>query len=292
MLCPVLVKEREAQLQANGLTPGALRNLRLVHHVGNCASQRGLELVPLESITSAVVLSDQTAGAEVVYSDSHVLSSLLLMRGLQAGIVADAGGGGTGAPSAAPSARIAAPPRPGVTTKHIGTWDVPGAGGIDLGVKVPMVAEILDPRTQRTVNESYKVHSVSEFIQSNELISKMLAMIAEEPAVKDILDALLGGGGGTLLALAPAEEVVGADQEASFFEVSRECTLAYSATLCGYVEAPPLAARGHRAQPRVLLNPPDKAARRSWLGNKLVMIRTDPRLLSSSSAVEVPDLAW
>jgi hypothetical protein len=286
VLNPLRVAERETQMAANGLYPASLRNLRIVHHVGNCASQRGLELVPLEKITSVVVLSDHAAGADVVYSDSHVLASLLLIRGLQAGGLS-AKNGAAGAAAAA-----AAAPKPALarsaSSKVMGSWDDSGASGVDLGASVPMVVEILDPRTQRTVNESYKVWSVSEFIQSNELISKMLAMIGEEPAVKQIIDALLGGGGGTLLALCPAEQLVNADQAASFWELSRECTAQHGATLCGYVETPPPAVAGRRAVPRVVINPPDKAQRRSWYGNQLVMIRTDARLRADAGALAAP----
>jgi hypothetical protein len=116
----------------------------------------------------------------------------------------------------------------------------------------------------------------------------MLAMIGEEPAVKQIIDALLGGGGGTLLALCPAEQLVNADQAASFWELSRECTAQHGATLCGYVETPPPAVAGRRAVPRVVINPPDKAQRRSWYGNQLVMIRTDARLRADAGALAAP----
>jgi hypothetical protein len=294
ILCPLAVAEREKQFAANGMLPGALAHLRLIHHIGNCASQRGLELVPLASITSIVVLSEHSADADVVYSDSHVLASLFLIRGLQAGGLnthVDARGGGVAsAPSPGGGGGAS---RPGAAPSRMGTWDGPASSaGVDLGAAVPMVVEILDPRTQRTVNESYKVWSVSEFIQSSELISKMLAMIAEEPAVKVIIDALLGGAAaGTLLALVPAGQLVGADQVASFWEVSRECTAALGATLCGWLEAPPPTVAGQRAAPVVVINPPDKALRRSWYSNQLVMVRTDARL-KGASAVAAPSLGF
>jgi hypothetical protein len=121
----------------------------------------------------------------------------------------------------------------------------------------------------------------------------MLAMIAEEPAVKVIIDALLGGAAaGTLLALVPAEQLVGADQAASFWELARECSAAHRATLCGWLEAPPPTVAGQRAVPRVVINPPDKATRRSWYGNQLVMIKTDARLKGASAAIAAPSLGF
>ena len=62
----------------------------------------------------------------------------------------------------------------------------------------------------------------------------MLAMISEEPSVKVILDNLLGGTG-TQLAVAPAEDYIAPDQDASFFELARECCLMRHEVLCGYV---------------------------------------------------------
>lgn len=41
---------------------------------------------------------------------------------------------------------------------------------------IPVDAQVLDPRTQRTVRESDKISSVSDFMQSNEMISQYIAM--------------------------------------------------------------------------------------------------------------------
>jgi hypothetical protein len=78
----------------------------------------------------------------------------------------------------------------------------------------------------------------------------MLAMISEEASVKRILDNLMGGTG-TQLAVAPAEEYIAPDQDASFLELSRECTLTRHQVLCGYVlPAARACARGCRMPPR------------------------------------------
>ena len=246
ILCPLKVSERRKEFAANGLDEATgLRNLRVVHHLGNSALKRHVIKLPLARISSVVVLSDDAVKGEIVYSDSRALATLLLVGGLKASV------------SATP-------------------------GGVQLGDSSTMVVEILDPRTQRTVNEANDVFSASDFIQSNEIISKIMAMISEEQAVKKILDQLMGATG-THLTLIPASELLGANQEASFWELSRECVLAHHCTLCGYVEPGAPALNGTAAAASsCVINPPEKDLRRSWYGVQLVLIRT------SSMAVSAP----
>jgi hypothetical protein len=238
------VAARNAQIAENGLDTSTLTNLRVTHHVGNTAVKRHMDALPLERLTSAIVLSDQGEESDMINSDSHCLATLLLIRGLQAARKSQnvsMHGGNKALPRSASSS--------GIDMWHEGQATA---------TNVPIVVEILDPRTQRTVNESYKVYSVADFIQSNELISKarcararcfrsraltastsaqMLAMISEEPSVKTILDNLLGGTG-TQLAVAPAEDYIAPDQDASFLELSRECTITRHQVLCGYIFPP------------------------------------------------------
>ena len=268
MLCTLSVAERCTQIAENGMNTDALHNLRIIHHVGNTAVKRHMDMLPLERLTSAIVLSDHGEETDMINSDSHCLATLLLIRGLQAGRNARVRDAATGGPPG------------GAPSKGSGT-------GIDMwseaespATSVPIVVEILDPRTQRTVNESYKVWSVADFIQSNELISKMLAMISEEPSVKSILDNLLGGTG-TQLAVAPAEEYISPEQDASFFELARECMLTRHQVLCGYVLPPQ---PGERALPECVINPADKLARHRWRRYTLIVITTDDQLAATAPA--------
>ena len=158
MLCTLTVAARNAQIAENGLDTSTLTNLRVMHHVGNTAVKRHMDALPLERLTSAIVLSDQGEESDMINSDSHCLATLLLIRGLQAARKSQnvsVHGGNKALPRSASSA--------GIDMWHEGQATA---------TNVPIVVEILDPRTQRTVNESYKVYSVADFIQSNELISK------------------------------------------------------------------------------------------------------------------------
>jgi hypothetical protein len=255
ILSPLRVTERRRQFAINGFDDARdLVNARVVHHIGNSALKRHLSKLPLPAITSVMVLSDDTVSEkDVVYSDSHALATLMLIRSLPFGVAA------TSVVGRAQSFRGAP------------------AGGRQLQV----VVEILDPRTQKTVSEAVDIWSASDFIQSNELISKMLAMISEEGAVKDILDELLGKKSHKV-GLIPSADLVGAHQEASFWELSRECCLNHGATLVGYIEPPPppplggkgsAAAGGEVAPPSCVVNPADKGERRSWFEVQLVVIQ-------------------
>ena len=98
----------------------------------------------------------------MINSDSHCLATLLLIRGLQAARKSQNASMHGGAITRSASAS-------GIDMWHEGQ---------STATNVPIVVEILDPRTQRTVNESYKVYSVADFIQSNELISKARCVCA------------------------------------------------------------------------------------------------------------------
>jgi hypothetical protein len=150
---------------------------------------------------------------------------------------------------------------------------------------LPIVCEILDPRTQRTVTESTPMGLVSEFMQSNDLVSKILAMVAEDPLCKTVLDQLLGGTG-TQFAVVAAEEYVSPRAEVSFAELAAHCSAVRRCVLCGFIE--PHAAKRSAAKvlPACVLNPARKNARRAWGGYSLVVIATDLRLVASSGATQ------
>merc|ERR1719203_1394490 len=61
--------------------------------------------------------------------------------------------------------------------------------------KCPTICEILDPHTQKTITGNQQLSLASDFCQTNKLIAQVLAMVAEEPAVKLLFDELLGSKG-------------------------------------------------------------------------------------------------
>jgi hypothetical protein len=295
ILCPL-----DADVRAEELSQlPALRNTRLFHHVGSTCAKRDLVALPLARFTGALVLSQEGEGVQACHSDSHGLASLTLLRRLRAVATDEAvrqgawqqHGQGLDVPPPPPPAPLTPQQRRGARgappTPHAPPPPPPLA----------TVVELLDPRTQRTVDASPHVWSVADFTLSNELTSKMLAMISEDLSVKSIVEALTGGAD-THLSLMRASACAPAHGgAASFWELARECVLTHGATLIGYVEedaprtqlpgapwvdpgAPPAVdgAKDTRALPRCVINPPDKLLRRRWGETQLVIIKSDKRL--------------
>jgi hypothetical protein len=262
IVCDLTLQQREEELEADGL--GVLSNVTLVHHVGSTTSRRTLQALPLSYATSALILSAYDERIVAAHSDSHALATLTLLRRMHAETQALQRGSRT-------------PP------KHL-----------------PICVQILDPRTQRTVDTSAYVWRSADFVLSNELTSKMLAMISEDLSVKHILEALVGEADTYLSLMHPSEclpararhGAVGGGPgggAASFWELSRECTLEHGATLIGYM--PDDDTRDpHAPPPACIINPEAKAEQRTWGGVRLVVIKRDPRLQPLPERANSPGL--
>merc|ERR1719409_573329 len=70
-----------------------------------------------------------------------------------------------------------------------------GAKTSPLSEICPIISEILDPSTQKTIVDSKHLSLASDFCHSNKLVAQVMTMIAEERAVKDLLNELLEPGG-------------------------------------------------------------------------------------------------
>jgi hypothetical protein len=83
MMSQVPLSDRDFLLKEQGLDISQLRNLRLVHHCGNSAVRKKLETLPIETFSSAMILADESRENDMLHSDSHALSTLLLLRDIQ-----------------------------------------------------------------------------------------------------------------------------------------------------------------------------------------------------------------
>jgi len=83
ILSDIKENERMALLQQGGLTH-SLKNLKLQHHYGNQVVRKCLESLPVEEFDSVLILADQSSDYDATYSDSRALSTLLLIRDIQA----------------------------------------------------------------------------------------------------------------------------------------------------------------------------------------------------------------
>ena len=171
----------------------SLRNISLIHHVGNTAMRRHLEYVGIEKFTSCIVFADEEEEGDIMQSDSKCLATLLLIRDIQnkhkklreQGFMAKS------------------------TVKRA------AIGGKREGDAIPIVTEILDPRTQQTIKENPEMRAVSDFLQSNDMVSKILAMVCEDRSVKTILDQMLAPRGAAVACI-PATRYVAEHEAVSY----------------------------------------------------------------------------
>jgi hypothetical protein len=168
IMAQVPLSERNDRLLAEGLDPRTLQNAILLHHDGNSSSRKHLGSLPIETVTSVMILADEAHENDILHSDSNSLATLLLFRDL-------------------------------FNVQH-------DALQVNSSVRlekkqVPMICEILDPRTQKTIMSNALVQRASDFLQTNQLVSQILAMISENRSVKNILGELLGSKGADLGAL-------------------------------------------------------------------------------------------
>lgn len=228
MICEEPPHLRTKLLKESGLNIDQLQNLNLIHHFGNTAIRRHVDTLPLQSFTSMMILADQSRETDIMHSDSHSLASLLLIRDLQA--------------KASPSSKPA----------------------VDWTKECTCISEILDPRTQRTISTSSIILRLSEFIQSNELISCILAMISESRDVRVILDELLGPNG-SYFEVETSVRYCSPTEQVSFWQLAKRA-MQLGEILCGYQ------VRGDISE--TVLNPTGKAEQRKWYNVDMIVLRS------------------
>lgn len=226
----VPIHERNQRLLEEGLDVNSLKNLKIIHDAGNTSVRRKLEAIPIETYTSVMIFADQLFEADTMHADSHSLATLLLIRDIQ---------------------RIRFQRLKSVRSTS-STRDSPGSN--DECRECPIICEILDPRTQKTIAGNKYVSLSSDFCQSNRLVAQIVAMISEERSVKSLLDELLGVSGCNL-AVFPASRYCKVGEFCSFFTVSARART-FGEIVIGYQLA--------RSIEKTILNPPMKDQEMQW----------------------------
>eukprot|EP00644_Phytophthora_capsici_P010731 jgi/Phyca11/5991/fgenesh1_pm.PHYCAscaffold_9_\ len=241
IICEEPIHLRSKLLLEGGLTVENLKNIKLVHYVGNTAIRRQLEKLPWHSFTSIMILSDQSREMDIMHSDSHSLASLLLIRDLQAR-------------STSRNSVIKGTPE-----------------------YCKCISEILDPRTQRTISTSVTILTLSEFIQSNELVSCILAMISESRDVRVILDELLGPQG-AFFEVEPSSRYCEVTEKVSFWQLAKRA-MVQGDILCGYQV---------RGLEETVLNPGDKNRPQYWENIDMIVLRNEDDSFAAHESSFVP----
>ena len=252
VLAPVAVDERQALLEAGKAGPLTLRNISL-HHV--CASptiRRDIEAVMRAcAFSSVLVLAAEGGGDQGGSSeDSRALTTLLLVRDIRHTLLtqpkgASAKGGFTATLSAPAAASVAA-------------FATPSADGhVVQSADFTLLGEILDVETKDLVAAA----GVSDYIMSNRLMSKVMAMVAEEPSIGPLFEQLFAEEGDEIYVrdvrcyCAPQEEL-------SFWQIGARARTRGDVAI-GYKR------RGCELE----LNPPNKTMPIRWeVGDYIVVI--------------------
>ncbi|KAK7248510.1 monovalent cation:H+ antiporter [Aureococcus anophagefferens] len=235
------INERNAFLRAAGLdVRRELTNLRIVHFDGNTAMRRSLEALPIAEYDSCMIFADQAMETEMMHSDSHVIATLLQLREVQRELMQRA---------------------QGLDPEETRSSNIKKMAVIrqKLQETSPIICEVLDPRTQNTIEKNAAVAATSDFCQSNKLIAQILAMCEEDRSIEAILSQLLGPGGASF-SVQSALRYCAKGESLTFFELQRRAQV-YEETLCGYQDAT-----------ETVINPRDKNAKQTWHGRDLVVL--------------------
>jgi hypothetical protein len=168
------VEDRDKCLIEAGRNPAQFQNIHLVHVRANMVIRRHVDALPIEKYDCLLVFSDSDED-NILASDSTVLASVLMLRGVELSR------------------------RSHVSLKDLSKTRRGAIKGQNTLLKyddrVHCIAEILDARTQKTIAINRAIALSSDYIFSNQLVSRMMAMVSENRHVNAILNDLLGDSG-------------------------------------------------------------------------------------------------
>lgn len=187
LFCDVPLQERLDNLKDGGLKVEDLKNLTLEHAFGSPLSRKHLERLKLEDFGATLIWADGNLDGDTSKMDAQSLTSLLLIRDIQTKrfvnmikaqkndpkIKSYVDGAHTFSATADPAAIARAK---GVAFKNI--------------PQPIIISEILDSHTKALICKD-----ASDYVASNELVSKAIAMVAEDQDVSSILAELLSSDG-------------------------------------------------------------------------------------------------
>lgn len=248
--------EREERLLDGGNKAELqLKNLKLKNAVGNSIVRRDLQLlqgvnnsgsltgdeITLIDFDSMLILSDDSAGS--MSSDSRGLAAVLIIQDMMDKMYADK--------------------KAKMTSMHAGQ---PHLDSLDpKSLKEPCIpmSEILDTRTKSLLS----VANCRGYVLSNQIISSVIAQVAEEKDINVVLSELFSASGSETY-IRPVEKFMNLDdgRDWSFWDVAlmarrdREVAVGYKPVEMDYIEAEEL-----------IVNPPDKDKKRKWKkGDKII----------------------
>lgn len=245
---------RDTRLMEDGLDLDTLENLVLVHHHGNTSVRRKLELLPIETYSSCMIFADEAYEQDTLRADSHSLATLLLIRDIQT-----ARGTQSTVKTTTNMPATVSSTEKRVTQLHRTITDL-SAGQKS---RCPIICEVLDPHTQKTISNNRHLSLTSDFCQTNKLIAQVLAMVAEDRTVSLLFDELLGHAG-CAMAVVPSSRYTYEGEALSFWTLSKRAAQ-MGECLVGY--------QMRNSIDKTVLNPPNKNEAYTWDRYDLAVLR-------------------
>ena len=186
IFCSMTEAECMCKLEESGLDVTNLQNITLKHEKGNSTNRKDLEKLELHKFCSILILADEeyenseSVLHREVYADSRALSCLLIVRSLQK------------------SKRRNHLIRKRSIQHNCSMDDLAAYADVDDTIvasdmerRCSIISEILDVRTRTLIAEA----SATDYVASNELLSKALSMVAEQREVYGILSEIFSARG-------------------------------------------------------------------------------------------------
>jgi hypothetical protein len=253
------IEQRTALLEEGKACKLELRNVTLEHEVGSTIQQRVLErILHARNYSSVLVLASEDHETNASESDSCALTTLLLVRDVRCTMAQQQGYD----PLRHGLTHSASDPGLNGGRTARGAPDRATGGALSraqvdevLG-PLTLLGEILHSETRDLVAAS----GVGDYIMSNQLLSKVVAMVAENASVGPLFDTLFSEEGQGIH-VRDARAYVGEGEELSFWELGARAR-ADGDVLIG------LKLGGDEA----VLNPADKRTRRTWQRGDFVIV--------------------
>jgi hypothetical protein len=291
ILCELHVDERIEDLLDQGLDVHTqLKHLQLEHYVGNPSQRRYLEKLPLPSIGSCLVLGDEQSAMKDggMESDSTTLACVLLLRDIQCQYLArkdmldgakkkgdataqlmDQGLDMLRDPDevAAEKAQQAAEDEEEEEeSDEEEEEELDDKQALEMkfwnqGMEtMPIICQIESSTTRSIIAGNNKVETSADFVYSNEVLSKVLAMVAERREMKSVLMELLGPFGAGLH-VKDIRRYAHPGEHHSFYSLATRVN-EHDEILIGYRE------KGRKVQ----INPDHKDFARQWEEVELIVM--------------------
>jgi len=126
----------------------------------------------------------------------------------------------------------------------------------------PLFVEIKDTQTQELIEAHPFLDAACHFLVSNRLVSKVLAMVAQDRTVSKILDSILGDD--ITMKLIPSEMYCDPGKDCSFFDISRRAVSNLGHIIIGY--------QYKTNMNLTSVNPQDKSTKRNWANANFVAL--------------------